>query len=116
MVEPNVDTELVALDRQLARLRRKARRLQHGQQQGSPHWTAWSSTTDAAFRVVDGVMAIPAKGLVGFAIKLSAVNRRRIRTPYRRPRGTPSAWFELVRHGEADWGCGAVSDQRAWSG
>ena len=73
MVEPNVDAELVALDRQLGRLRRKARRLQHGQQQGSPHWTAWSSTTDAAFRVVDGVMDIPAEGLVGLAIKLSAV-------------------------------------------
>ena len=73
MVEPNVDTELVALDRQLGRLRRKARRLQHGQQQGSPHWTAWSSTTDAAFRVVDGVMDIPAEGLAGLAIKLSAV-------------------------------------------
>ena len=73
MVEPNVDAELVALDRQLARLRRKARRLQHGQQQGSPHWTAWSSTTDAAFRVVDGVMDIPAEGLAGLAIKLSAV-------------------------------------------
>ena len=73
MVKPNVDAELVALDGQLARLRRKALRLQRGLQQGNPQWTAWSSTTDAAFRVVDGVMDIPAKGLVGLAIKLSAV-------------------------------------------
>ena len=73
MVEPNVDAELVALDGQLARLKRRALRLQRGQQRGTPQGTAWSSTTDAAFRIVDGVMDIPAKGLAGLAIKLSAV-------------------------------------------
>ena len=73
MAEPNVDAELVALDGQLARLKRKAHRLQRGLQLGTPHWTAWSSTTDAAFRVVDGIMQLPAESLAGLAIKLGAV-------------------------------------------
>ena len=73
MVKPNAGTELVALNGQLGRLRRRALRLQRGLQQGTAQWTAWSSTTDDAFSVVDGVMRISAEGLPGLAIKISAV-------------------------------------------
>ena len=73
MVTPNLDTELVALDGQLGRLRRRARRLQHGLQQGTAQWAAWSSAVEDAFSVVDGMMRIPAVGSPDLAIKISAV-------------------------------------------
>ena len=73
MVKPKVDTELVALDRQLGRLRRRAIRLRRGMEQGTAQWTAWSSTMDEAFGLVDRMTPISARGLPDVAIKIGAV-------------------------------------------
>ena len=42
-------------------------------QKGTAQWTAWSSTTDDAFGVVDGMMRVSADGSLGLSIKISAV-------------------------------------------
>ena len=69
MVKPNVDTKLVALDGQLGRLRRPARRLQHGLQQGTAQWAAWSSAVEDAFGLVDDMMRVSADGSLGLKNK-----------------------------------------------
>ena len=73
MANLNIDTELSALDRQLGRLRRRAAQLRRGMQQGTDQWTAWSSTLDEAFGLVDRMMRVSADGSLGLSIKISAV-------------------------------------------
>ena len=73
MANLNIDTELSALDRQLGRLRRRAAQLRRRMQQGTDQWTAWSSTLDEAFGLVDRMTSTSARGLEGVAIKIGAV-------------------------------------------
>ena len=73
MVKPNPDTELVVLDQELHRIRRRARRLQRGTEQGSAQWAAWSSTMDEALNLVDLIASTPARGLAGIAVKIGAL-------------------------------------------
>ena len=72
MVKPEVDTKLIALDRQLGRLRRRAARLRQGMKQGTPQWTAWSKTMDEAFDLVDRMTPISARDISDLAIKVGA--------------------------------------------
>ena len=73
MLKPNPDADLVVLDQQLLPLRRRARRLQHGMQQGTAQWSAWSGTVDEGLGLVDRMMSVSAAGLPGLAIKIGAV-------------------------------------------
>ena len=73
MVKPSPDTELIVLDQQLHRLRRRARRLQRGMRQGTAQWSAWSGTVDEGLGLVDRMMSVSAAGLLGLAIKIGAV-------------------------------------------
>ena len=67
------DLDLVALDVELRRLVRRARRQRRGAEGGPAQWQAWSGTTDEAFGLVDRIAGTPALGLDGIAVKIGAL-------------------------------------------
>ncbi|MDO8358934.1 MAG: hypothetical protein Q7T08_02710 [Devosia sp.] len=66
------DSELLALDAQLRRLRRCADRQRRRIGSSSAAWQAWSTTIDEALAVVGCIARTPARGLPGLAVKVCA--------------------------------------------
>jgi hypothetical protein len=73
MVRGKDDIELIRLGGELSRLQRRARRLKRALDHGSGDWADWSAATDAAFALVDRIVATPAHGLSGVSAKISAI-------------------------------------------
>ena len=67
------DLDLVALDVELRRLVRRARRQRRGAEGGPAQWQVWSGTTDEAFCLVDQITGTPALGLDGLSVKIGAL-------------------------------------------
>ena len=72
MVGQERDSELLALDAQLRRLRRRADRQRRRIGSSSAAWQAWSTTIDEALGVVGRIARTPAHGLPGLAVKIYA--------------------------------------------
>ena len=72
MVGQERNSELLALDAQLRRLRRRADRQRRRIGSSSAAWQAWSTTIDEALAVVDRIARTPAHGLPGLAVKVCA--------------------------------------------
>ena len=67
------DANLFALDVELRRLVRRARRQQPDSVGGPTQWQTWSSTMDEALGLVDQITGTPALGLAGIAVKIGAL-------------------------------------------
>ena len=67
------DSELLTLDAQLRRLRRRTdRQRRRIGSSGSAAWQAWSTTIDEALAVASRMARTPAHGLPGLAVKICA--------------------------------------------
>lgn len=73
MVKSRVDAGLIALDRQLDQLKRRAGRLRRRVEQGTAQRTAGSSTMDESLRLVDQIAGTAPLGLAGISVKISVL-------------------------------------------
>lgn len=67
-----VHIAIADLDRQLLRLKRRARLLRHGTEQNADHWAVWSGAMDEALALVEHITRTPARDAADLAIKISA--------------------------------------------
>ena len=72
MSKQKIHIDLIDLDRQLARLRRRAGRLERMAEHGTEPHVAWSSVLDEALELVAFISRCPSRDVCDLAIKLNA--------------------------------------------